>query len=257
MLVDTHCHLYSTPLAEDVAGVLARARTAGVCRVVVPAYDLASWEAVCALARTEGVHAALGVHPWVADQPLAPERLHAALIDCGAVAVGEIGLDGKISCPDLATQVAALRTQLAVARRVGLPVILHCRGVFDGLLALLAEFAADEAVGPANPWRGVVHAFSRGPELAERFLALGLHIAFGGAITRPGSRARQAARAVPLERIVLETDAPSIGLHGVPPELVEPQHVRDVAVALAELRAEPVDRIAEVTTENARKLFGI
>jgi TatD DNase family protein len=245
--IDTHCHLYADALGRDPAGVLARARAAGVTRVVVPAYDLASWAATAALARLEGVLPALGLHPWVAHEPLDPERLREELRACGAVAVGEIGLDAKIDGADLAQQTRALRAQLAVAVELDLPVLLHCRGAFAELLAVLREFA------PAL--RGVVHAFSRGPDLAEQFLASGLAIAFGGAITRPASRARAAAAALPLARVVLETDAPSIGLQGIDAAAVEPRHVRDVALALAELRGETLEAVAEVTTSHARELF--
>lgn len=246
-LIDTHCHLYADALGRDPAGALARARAAGVTRVVVPAYDLSSWPATAALARLEGVLPALGLHPWVAHEPLDPARLRDELRACGAVAVGEIGLDAKIDGADLAQQTRSLRAQLAVAAELGLPVLLHCRGAFAELLAVLREFAPD--------LRGVVHAFSRGPDLAERFLAAGMAIAFGGAITRPASRARAAAAALPLARIVLETDAPSIGLQGVEAAAVEPRHVRDVALALAELRGETLETVAEVTTNHARELF--
>ncbi len=257
-LIDTHCHLYSEPLGGDVAGVLARARAAGVTRLIVPAYDHESWAATRALAAHEGVRPVLGLHPWVAHEPLDVAELRDALLESRAVAVGEIGLDAKIDGADLAVQSRALRAQLALAVELGLPVILHCRGAFEELLAILREFApAAGAGGGSAGLRGVVHAFSRGSDLAERLLALGLAIAFGGAVTRPGSRARKSAVTVPLERIVLETDAPSIGLDQVPAAQTEPRHVKEVAEALAALRGVPVETIAEVTTANARRLFGI
>ena len=248
-LVDTHCHLYSDPLGLDPDAVLRRARAAGVSRVVVPAYDLASWEGVQELGARDGTSAAFGLHPWVADEPLDLERLRDILTRCNAVAVGEIGLDTRIERPDLETQVRILAAQLRLARSVGLPVILHCRGAFEELLDLLRE------IGP--PWHGVVHAFSRGTELAERFLDLGLHLAFGGAVTRPGSRAKSTAALVPDDRILLETDAPSIGLLGVPAEQSEPRHVLDVANSLAQIRGVGLETIAEITTRNARGLFRI
>jgi len=251
-LIDTHVHLDLPPLGDDVSGVLARAAAAGVTDCVLPAYDLASWERISKLARAHrNIHSALGLHPWVADQAPGPSALAAdldrALRESAAVAVGEIGLDAKVDTPPLAAQVTVLQAQLAVARALDLPVILHVRGAFAELLELLA---------PLAPLRGVVHAFSRGPELARRFLDLGLHLGFGGAITRPHARRpRRAATVVPLERILLETDAPSIGLEGVPPEQVEPRHVRDVALALAALRDIAPETIARETTDHARQLF--
>ncbi len=172
------------------------------------------------------------------------------------IAIGEIGLDTKVpavanqSAPTLDFQRSVLSVQLELAVELDLPVILHCRGAFEELLAALAPFSGSI--------RGVLHAYSRGPELAQRFIDAGLHIAFGGAITRDRAlKARQAAAALPLEKILLETDAPSIGLDGVLPQDTEPCHVWDIAQALAVIRGENPDTIAEVTTDNAERLFRI
>ncbi len=251
-LIDSHAHLDMPPLGDDVPGVLARATAAEVSGCVVPAYDLGSWGAIRDLATAHpDVHPCLGLHPWVADQAPDPQaladRLRRALRESNAVAVGEIGLDGKVDHPPLAVQTPVLEVQLAVARELDLPVVLHVRGAFAELLELLA---------PLAPVQGVVHAFSRGPELMRRFLDLGLHLGFGGAITRPRARRpRRSAQVAPLDRIVLETDAPSIGLEGVAPRETEPRHVREVAAALADLRGVPLETIAEETTANARCLF--
>jgi TatD DNase family protein len=165
------------------------------------------------------------------------------------VAVGEIGLDGKIDTPALPVQIAALEKQLELARDLDLPVILHCRGAFDELIEILERFS------PRLP--GVVHAFSRSPELARRFLGLGLHLGIGGAVTRPRAAVRETVAAVPLERLLLETDAPSIGLDGVLPEAAEPRHVRSVAEAIAELRGVELEAVAEATTRAAAALFSL
>jgi len=248
-LVDTHCHLSFEPLRNDLDGVLARAREQSVDRVLVPAYDLESFQAIREIAARPEVLPAFGLHPWRADEPLEPEQLESALGE-GAIAVGEIGLDFVIDRPSRERQAEVLRLQLDVARAAGLPVMLHCRGAFEELLGILSEYRGE--------LRGVVHAFSRGPELARRFLDAGLHLAFGGTLTRPrAKRPRRSARAVPLERIVLETDAPSIGLIDVPPEQVEPRHVRRVATALAELRETTIEDIARSTTANAERLFAL
>jgi TatD DNase family protein len=248
-LWDTHCHLTFPPLAEARADVLARAAAAEVRGIVVPAYDVASWGAVAALRGTPGVRLALGVHPWAARDGILAARLDAALADTGAAAVGEVGLDFKIEGADRARQIALLEAQLDVAEARGLPVLLHCRGAFEELLEILRR--------RQGRVRGVVHAFSRGPALAARFVDLGLHVAFGGAITRPSAeRAKRSAAAVPPERLLLETDAPSIGLDGVPPEATEPRHVRDVARALAFARGIDEAEVARITTANAGRLFG-
>lgn len=248
-LVDTHCHLYEPPLADDIDGVLSRSREAGVTDIVVPAYDTASWAKVRALAERPGIHPALGLHPWVAGEALDPSGLRDALRECRAVAVGEIGLDAKVEGPSLDTQRRTLRLQLRVACELGLPVLLHCRGAFDELIVELRNFAPD--------LRGIIHAFSRDPNLGQRFLDLGMHLAFGGAVTRPGSKAGRSAAMVPEKRLLLETDAPSIALAEVPPERVEPRHVREIAEAVASLRGTTVEAIGQVTTANAKALLRI
>lgn len=248
-LVDTHCHLDAAPLCDDLEGVLGRARQAEVTRVIVPGYDTDTLQTAGALAGRPGIWVALGLHPWVAAEPLDLDLLEQRLRSTGAVAVGEIGLDYAVEGPiDKPRQRDVFARQLALARKLGLPVILHCRRAFDDLIAILREHA---------PVPGVMHAFSRGPELAERLWGeLDLHLAFGGTVTRPrADRARRSAAAVPEGRLLLETDAPSIGLDGVPPERTEPHHVREVARAVAELRGTTIEHIAGVTTTNARALF--
>ncbi len=251
--IDTHCHLYDGALGRRAQAALAGARAAGITDVVVPAHDLASWAAVRRFGVQAGVHIALGLHPWSAHEPFEAARLRDELQTSRAVAVGEIGLDSRIDGADLPRQSRLLAAQLEIAVELGLPVILHCRGAFEELIAALRNHGYGRRAAPG----GVVHAFSRGPELAERFIELGLHLGFGGAVTRPQSRARRAAVTTPAGRLLLETDAPAIGLTGVQPQDVEPRHVRDVALALAALRGETVERVAEVTTANARTLFRI
>lgn len=260
-LIETHTHLFMAPLSDDTASVLTRAAERGVTDCIVPAYDLASWPQVVELAsRFSQIHAALGQHPWVAseivdmppgghfDEAQFSEALAKAVAAGQPCAIGEIGLDYKVENAQLELQRRVLQAQLALAVDLDLPVILHCRGAFDDLL---------EIVDPFTPrLRGVLHAFSRSTEVAQRFIKAGLHIALGGAVTRPNARrVRQAAADLPLDHLVLETDSPSIGLDGVLPAETEPHHVRDVAEALAQLRQVSTATIAEATTANAVALF--
>ncbi len=256
-LIDTHCHLNMPPLSNDIDSVLARADARGVTRIIIPAYDEAAWPEVAALSGRPNIFAAFGLHPWVANEvipggPLADflKRLASQLTTFSAVAMGEIGLDTKVEQCGLKEQIPVLEAQLALANDLGLPVILHCRGAFEELLTAVNKHG--------GKLTGVLHAYSRGPELAERFIAAGLHIAFGGAVTRDrAKRVRSAAMRLPLDKIVLETDAPSIGLDGVLPEDTEPRHVRDLAQAVADIRDESIETIAEVTTANACRLFSL
>ena len=247
-LVDTHCHLFLEPLGRDPDGVLQRAHEVGVDRVVVPAFDTASWPRVQQLACRDGVFAAYGLHPWVAVDDLDIPRLRQLLRGPGAVALGEVGLDHALPEVDRQRQVYVLSRQLELARELDLPVIFHCRKAFDELIKVIKRYPG---------LRGVVHAYSRGPTLARQLTEeLDLHLAFGGAITRPDARrARRSAQVVSLQRVVLETDAPSIGLNGVEPNDVEPRHVAPVAAALAEIRGLEQSEVAARTTANAEELF--
>ncbi|MBU2500349.1 TatD family hydrolase, partial [bacterium] len=220
-MIDTHCHLDVPPLGDDPAGVIERAAARGVTQIILPAYDRASWPGIVAMATNfVQVHPALGLHPWVAFEEKS-ENSHtcagsgikdqlAAAIDAAPmkiVAIGEIGLDTKVSLTEgyaeLPSQLPVLAAQLELAIDLDLPVILHCRGAFEELLAAVAHHG--------GRLRGVVHAYSRGIELAERIIAAGLHLGLGGAVTRDRARVRKAVPGLPLDRIVLETDAPSIG----------------------------------------------
>lgn len=249
-LVDTHAHLTFEPIWEHLGDVLERARVADVQRIIVPSYDVASWSPIKKLLSAGGVYGAFGIHPWKADEILNENEIRHMMLLPHAVAIGEIGLDFKVETVSRDTQLALFRAQLELAVSLDKPVILHCRGAFTEMLEILKEYY--------GKIRGVVHAFSRGPELAREFVRLGLHIAFGGAITRPNARnVRAAAVTVPWHMIVLETDCPSIGLDGVPPEETEPMHVAEIARALADIRHTTVEHVANITTLNAEKLFGL
>ena len=250
-LVDTHCHLFSPPLLESAAEVLERAADAGVAQVVVPCYDRDSWPLVVDLAREHAAtFAAFGVHPWVADRAFSPDRLRELLgwgRSAWVRAVGEVGLDYALPNADPERQREVLGAQLDLALEHDLPVILHCRDAVDDLEAMVRERPG---------LRGVVHGLSRGPELALRFVALGFYVGLGPLVTRQGAhRVRQAAVELPLDKILLETDAPKTAPADLPEGEGEPAHVARVAEAVSELRGVEVEQIASQTTENARSLF--
>lgn len=288
-LIDTHCHLFKKPLMQDIAGVLDRARSSGVRGIIVPAYDLASWGVVGELRSQDGVHAALGLHPWIANHLLTDDdgetrdnanilpgiwavrpslysgpaeffdhlplrefrdRLAAELVDSRAVAIGEIGLDFTIERPTPRGQFPILSVQLELAVDLNLPVIVHCRNGWELLVSALQPFA--------GRIRGVLHGYTRPPELAVPFLNIGFYVGIGGALTRETAvRTRRSADALPLDRILIETDAPSMSMEGVDSGRTEPCHARRVAETIAEIRGTTVEDIARATTDNARNLFGI
>jgi TatD DNase family protein len=193
---------------------------------------------------------AYGLHPWFDEQPLDHDRLVALLRTPEAIALGEVGLDFSISGCDRDGQLSLLADQLEIAQRLELPIILHCRKAFNDLFRLLVRFDP--------PLRGVLHGFSRGPELAQRLIRAGLYLSFGGLVTRPGAtRAREAVATVPADRLLFETDAPEVGIAEVPPAQVEPRHVRQIVEIVARLRGASFDDLVTQTTKNAITLFSL
>jgi TatD DNase family protein len=252
-LIDTHCHLGDPPLGDDPAGVMARARAAGVAGFVCPSGDAPSSRAALALARRHPgvVLAAAGLHPGFVPPGSTPDLswLGAMIAGGGVAAVGEIGLDAAVPGADLDAQERAFRVQAAMARDAGLPILVHVRGAFERAVGVLAS------LGPGGPG-GVLHAFGGSAELAARLFRLGFLRGVGGTATRPGStRIRAAIAATPIDAIVLETDAPYIGTETRPAGRVEPADLPEVAQAVAALLRLPVDAVAERTTANARRLF--
>lgn len=225
--IDTHCHLDAPEFAHDVAAVRARARTRGVVHCVLPAVEVAHFGHVRALAHEFGDSYALGIHPLyvknAADEDLG--RLDAALTtyrdDPRLVAVGEVGLDYFV--PELCESPLRERQeyfyleQLKLARKHRLPVILHVRRSADMLLKGLRAVGNGTAPGTGAggyPWRGIAHAFNGSLQQAQAFIALGLKLGFGGALTyERAQNLRRLATELPLDAIVLETDAPDMPPH--------------------------------------------
>jgi TatD DNase family protein len=253
-LFDTHAHLHFPGFDEDREAVLARARAAGVRRMVTIGTDAETCRAALALAEREpGVWATAGVHPHDAaesdETALAEvERLAAAP---PVVAIGEIGLDffRNLSPPE--AQERVLRRFLALARRLRKPVVLHCRDAHAEMLAILAG----ERVGEVG---GVMHCFSGDVAVARRCLDLGLLISLAGPVTYPNARALpDVARFVPADRLVAETDCPFLPPQGYRGKRNEPAYIAITAARVAELRGEPLEALAAATTENARRLFRV
>jgi TatD DNase family protein len=252
MLIDTHCHLNHRDFADDRTACLARARAAGVGVMVEIGYDLPSSEAAVAAAEREpSLYAAVGVHPHDAtsldDRSLA--RLAELARSPRVVAIGEIGLDFYRNLSPRPAQEEAFRRQLRLSRELGMPFVLHTRDSEGEVLDLL------EAEGPMGV-TGVLHCFSAGPEIAARAFALGLYVGLGGVLTFKNARALQeTAAALPLDRIVIETDAPYLAPHPYRGKRNEPAYVTLVADQLAALLGRSPAEVAATTTANARALF--
>lgn len=251
--IDTHCHFDFPPFTGDETSSLARAANAGVEKMIVPAISAGQFNAVLALAREyPAVYAALGLHPMYIEQhdDAALQALDNALASQPekVVAVGETGLDAYRETPDLPKQVAMLQAQFAIAKRWQLPVILHSRRTHDKLAMLLRQASL--------PKTGVVHGFSGSFEQAMRFVDLGYYIGVGGTITYPrAAKTRKAIARLPLEALVLETDAPDMPLNGWQGQANRPERVALVFDILCQLRSENPDEIASAIMRNTCALF--
>jgi TatD DNase family protein len=248
-LVDTHCHLYDPPLGADPAGVVARARAAGVEALVVVGTTLrTSREAVALAAVYPEVFAAVGLHPD-ADEPLDLNGLAGLLAAPKVVAVGEIGLDGSRGRERLDAQEPVFRAQLALARDHGLPALVHNRDATGRVLRVL------QALGPGGPG-GILHAYAGSREVAAQLHDLGFCLGVAGVVCRPQARRVRAVLAdLPLEQLVLETDAPFIGTATRGRGQVEPAQLPEVCQALADLRGLDPAAVAAATTATARRVL--
>lgn len=257
-MIDSHCHLAGEEFAGDLPDVLSRARTAGLARalVIVAADDDAEWTRARALAgQWAGIDLATGVHPHQAHRfaadPSAAAQAVAARLDAwpGVRAVAEIGLDYHYDLSPRGVQQEVFRAQLALARTRGLPVALHTREADDDTFALLAEAQAD------GPVRGVFHCFTGGPEAAERALATGFLLSIAGILTFPRAvELRDAVRRVPLDRLLVETDAPYLAPVPHRGRRNEPAFVRLTLEALARERGLTVAAVAAAVAANYDRL---
>ena len=260
MWIDSHCHLDAPEFDADRGAVVARARAAGVSQIVLPAVERANFETVRALAHEHGFAYALGIHPLCVGRAAADDLAHlrdtldARRDDPRLVAVGEIGLDGFVPDADPARQAHFYAEQLRIARRAGLPVILHVRRSADALLKQLRTIGAHG---------GIAHAFNGSEQQAGAFVGLGLRLGFGGTLTfERALQIRRLAQSVPAHALVLETDAPDI-----PPQWLyrtraersagatmrnEPAELPRIAQALAALRGLTLPALADLTSANVR-----
>ncbi|WP_019561014.1 MULTISPECIES: TatD family hydrolase [Caldimonas] len=265
MWIDTHCHLDAAEFDADRDAVVARAKAQGVGCMVLPAVSTANLDAVRELAHAHGFFYALGLHPMYveAEPPGAVAMLRAALErhrdDDRLVAVGEIGLDHFVPGLDRQVQERFYVDQLQLAREFDLPVILHVRRSADALLKHLRRLRVKG---------GIAHAFNGSLQQALAFIDLGFKLGFGGAMTfERALRIRALARELPLQALVLETDAPDI-----PPQWLyrtaaqraagqtcrnEPAQLPRIAHTLAELRGLAVEAVAHATSANARQVLGL
>lgn len=251
--VDSHCHLDYPGLAEDEAGVIARARTAGVGVMQTIGTKLSLFEGVLAIAeRHDGVWCSVGVHPHEAGReglddpaPLLRWAGHPKVIG-----IGESGLDYFYDHSPRERQANSFRAHIAAARASGLPLIVHTRDADDDTAAIIEQ---EQATGA---FAGVVHCFSSSRRLAERAVAAGMHLGIGGILTfRRSDELRAIVADMPRDRLLLETDAPYLAPVPKRGKTNEPAYVAYVAQVLAEVLGTDTATIARTTTENFFRLF--
>ena len=252
-MIDSHCHLDFPQFDADRDEVLARSRAAGVTALVNPGADLESSRRAVAMAeRRTAIYAAVGVHPHDAttlDGPALAE-LRQLAAHPKVVAIGEIGLDYYRDLSPRDRQRAAFDAQLALAAELNLPVIVHQREAAADVLAALRAWAGGGHSGC------VLHAFAGEEAMADEAVAQGFYLGLGGPLTyRNARRLPEIVPRLPLERLLLETDAPYLPPHPYRGQRNEPAYLALVAHRLAELRALPLETLANQVTENTRRAF--
>jgi TatD DNase family protein len=249
-LIDSHCHLDLADFAPDLSDTLQRARRADVSDFIVPAITARGWPNLAELAAAHaGFHPAYGLHPvFVAEHQ---ESHLTALPDWLArpecVAVGECGLDFFESHLDVARQERIFIAHIQLAKQVNKPLIIHARKATERVMQLLKQY---------GPVRGVIHSYSGSLEQARQLIAMGFLLGIGGPLTYPRStRLRTLVQDIPLQYLLLETDAPDQPMFGAQGRRNEPAQIIHVAQALADVRGIPASQVAEQTSANARQLF--
>lgn len=252
MLIDSHAHLTDERLAAEVGEVLERARAAGVTRVVSIGTTLEDSRAAAALAKLHpDVHASVGIHPHSAEEATAEalREIEALAREPGVVALGETGLDYFYDNAPRDAQRRSFLHHLDMGRRLDLPVVVHAREADDDVTALLREAGAGT--------RGVLHCFAGRRPMLEAALALGWYISFSGMITFPKYGDAELLRAVPLDRLLVETDSPYLTPVPHRGKRNEPAHVALISRRAAEVRGEDAELVASATARNAMDLYRI
>jgi TatD DNase family protein len=252
--VDTHCHVQFTDYPLDTQLVVDEAQRAGVTRLLCVGCRLEDSQAAVKLAQQdERCWASIGLHPHEAKHYVGNTQALEAFTDLArqprVVAIGECGLDYYYTHSPKADQIKILEYQLDLAKNHNLPVIFHVRDAFDDFWPIFDNFTGI---------KGVIHSFTAGTKRLEQVLSRGLYVGLNGIMTFTKDEAQlQMVKQVPLEKLLLETDAPFLTPVPFRGTICEPKHVVETAKYLAALRGEDIDQLAAGTTTNARSLFGI
>jgi len=254
MLFDTHVHLNAEQFEEDLTEVIKRAQEAGVANMIVVGFDRPTITKAMELVETyDFLYAAVGWHPVDAiDMTNADlEWIESLAAHPKVVAIGEMGLDYYWDKSPKEIQMEVFRKQIRLARRVKLPIIIHNREATADIITILREEEAS-LVG------GIMHCFSGSVETAKECLEMNFYISLGGPVTfKNAKKPKEVAAEVPLDRLLIETDCPYLAPHPFRGKRNEPAYVKLVAEQIADIKQVSVEEVARITTENAKKLFGI
>lgn len=253
-MIDTHAHIYAEEFEGDIMEVLDRANSSGVRKILLPNIDVESIESLKAMVQLEHdiiIHAMMGLHPCSVKEDYKAQLkvIESELRSGDYLAVGEIGMDLYWDKTKRAEQEDAFRIQCAWATELYLPIAIHCRESTDEIIQILKEYLR------ANTLSGVFHCFGGSVEQAAEILDLGFYLGIGGVLTFKYSNLREVLKSVPLDKIMLETDAPYLAPVPYRGKRNEPSYVREVASALSEVYNVSLDEIIEATSHNASELF--
>jgi TatD DNase family protein len=257
-LIDTHCH-FDLPLFDaDREALCAAAKASGLRHIIIPAIDASAWSRMKLLQHAEScqgvsLHMAYGLHPMFIDRHTDKDidNLKTWLEHEKTVAVGECGLDFFVKGLDRQRQFEIFEAQVMLASDYQLPLIIHARKSLDFILKTIRQYA-----NRSMPLTGVIHSFSGSEQQAKQLIDLGFYLGFGGVITYPrAKKLRHILQTMPLEHLLLETDAPDQPDAEWQGKRNEPARLERIARHIAEIRQDDVENIARITSQNAKQLF--
>jgi TatD DNase family protein len=252
--IDTHAHLYSSPIKENIEGIMKNAIDNGIDTIIMPAIDSITLEAMLEVESNypKNCMAMMGLHPCSVKENVKEELaiIKAQLQKRKFIAIGEIGLDYYWDKTFMTQQMEAFEIQMQWALDYKLPIAIHTRNAMGETIEAVKPFAK-------KGLRGIFHCFSGSKESAEQIISMGFHLGLGGVLTYKNAGVAEAIKDIPVEWLVLETDAPYLSPVPYRGKTNEPSYMIQVAMKLAEIKNLPLHEIASITTNNAKKLFGL
>jgi len=252
--IDTHAHLYSSPIKENIEGIMKNAMDNGIDTIIMPAIDSTTLEAMLEVEASypQNTMAMMGLHPCSVKENVKEELaiIEAQLQKRKFIAIGEIGLDYYWDKTFTTQQMEAFEIQMQWALDYKLPIAIHTRNAMGETIEAVKPFAK-------KGLRGIFHCFSGSKESAEQIISMGFHLGLGGVLTYKNAGVAEAIKDIPMEWLVLETDAPYLSPVPYRGKTNEPSYMIQVAMKLAEIKNLPLHEMAAITTSNAEKLFGL